>query len=350
MIMKYNFTEEDFAQAFEFAVEYYLDPTKAPSGRTSAEPRGFGAVLDAFTRGKLVEIGIQKLMSVLNEAKEYALDFEMHSAREVTNDPDIVKVMESGYEPREPKVFVEIKNTSMGDRWIGVTEEQLESLKRGSGNRMIYFVYASLRSESLDNPRTSDFVGMYLKHISGLPQLDRFAELNASAHLEFIITEEQLKVYGTSFPQNALTYETNLFCEATRLFKTDGTLAANISLLQTYPDHLGSFPVLRHDNSGDEAYGMFDISGSFDLYIKTNPKSVRHYIHCLSDVTIKNEVFGKFSLEQDKSYYFNLETLGRDPVLKRNNIFIAKRRIYQLIEQGLLEDPVSSLQEMSNSI
>ena len=348
--MIYDFSEEDFAQAFEFAVEYYLDPTKAPSGRTSAEPRGFGAVLDAFTRGKLVEIGIQKQLGALNSKKRYELDFEMHSAREVKNDPDIVKVSDVGSGPRDPKIFVEIKNTSIGDRWIGVTEEQLDSLKKGSGEREIYFVYASLRSKSPQNPRAADFVGMYLKHISGLPQLGRFAELNASAHLEFIITETELQKYGVPFPQNALTYETNLFGEVSRLFKSDGSLSANIHLLNSFPAYADKIQILRHDGSPDEEYGIFNISGSFDLYVKNNPKSVRHYLHCLSDVKIANDVFGAFSLERGKSYNFNLETLGRDPVLKRNNVFISKRRIYQLIEQKLLEDPKTTLQKMAEII
>jgi hypothetical protein len=346
----YNFSDEDFAQAFKFAVDYYLDPTKAPSGRTSAEPRGFGAVLDAFTRGKLVEIGIQQLLSALNSRKQYDLDFEMHSAREVTNDPDIVKISIEGSDPRDPNIFVEIKNTSIGDRWIGVTEEQLESLKRGSKKRAIYFVYASLRADSPDNPRAADFVGMYLKHISGLSQLARFAELNASAHLEFIITEMELHKYGIQFPKNALTYETNLFSEVHRLFKSDGSLSANIQLQKSYTTYKNKIHILRHDGSPDEEYGIFDIAGSFDLYVKTNPKSVRHYIHCQTNVVVSNDVFGAFSLEKGKSYNFNLETLGRDPVLKRNNIFIAKRRIYQLIEQKLLMNPEASLKKMADII
>lgn len=348
--MHYNFSEDDFAQAFKFAVEYYLDPSKVPTGRTSAEPRGFGAVLDAFTRGKLVEIGIQKQLEELNSSKGYDLDFEMHSAHEVKNDPDIIKVSDVGGELRDPNLFVEIKNTSIGDRWIGVTEEQFESLKRGSKGRTIYFVYASVRSKSPQNPRAADFVGMYLKHISGLPQLSRFAELNASAHLEFIITETELEEYGISFPQNALTYETNLFGEVTRLFKSDGSLSANIRLLKTYSKYADKIQILRHDGSPDEQYGIFDIAGSFNIYLKTNPKSVRHYIHCLSNVTVMNEVFGSFNLETGKSYNFNLETLGRDPVLKRNNIFIAKRRVFQLIAERLLTDPETSLQKVAEII
>ena len=52
--MHYSYTSNDFNNAFSFAVDYYLDPKKATSGRTNSEPRGFGATLDAFTRGKLM--------------------------------------------------------------------------------------------------------------------------------------------------------------------------------------------------------------------------------------------------------------------------------------------------------
>ena len=60
-------------------------------------------------------------------------------------------------------------------------------------------------------------------------------------------------------------------------------------------------------------------------------------IKCITDVTIENKTFGKYKLERDKAYTFNLETLGRDPVLKRNNVFMAKRQVYALINKGKLK-------------
>lgn len=56
-------------------------------------------------------------------------------------------------------------------------------------------------------------------------------------------------------------------------------------------------------------------------------------------MTIENNIFGKFYLEKNKFYTFNLVTLGRDPKLKRNNLFISKKRIYQLIEEGKIRKP-----------
>ena len=51
-----------------------------------------------------------------------------------------------------------------------------------------------------------------------------------------------------------------------------------------------------------------------------------------------------------KFFNFNLITVGRDPKLKRNNLFIAKNRIFQLIEQGLIQQPNRIIKEIANKI
>ena len=171
--MHYNYTSDDFNAAFSFAVDYYLDPKKATSGRTNSEPRGFGATLDAFTRGKLTEVGIKRMIEQLAPIK-CGLDFDMKNPSKVRVEPDIITINENG-NIREPKIFTEIKNTSVNDRWIGVTDEQLSSMKEGSNCRKIYMIYSSLKGAKIkDNSKTSDFVGMYLKHISGLKIFNNF--------------------------------------------------------------------------------------------------------------------------------------------------------------------------------
>lgn len=47
---------------------------------------------------------------------------------------------------------------------------------------------------------------------------------------------------------------------------------------------------------------------------------------------------------------FYQETLGRDPILKRNNVFISKSRIYQLIREGKIKKPEILVQELANQI
>ena len=348
--MIYDFNSFDFKQAFSFAVEYYLDPTKGPAGRTNSEPRGFGATLDAFTRGKLVEIGAQRMIENLEPSKKCQLDFEMKKASDVRDEPDIIAIRENGLK-RQPNIFVEIKNTGRNDRWIGITEEQLRSMKEGSNERKVITIYISIAgNKTKDNPKTADFVGMYLKDISDLEIFNKFSDLNAVAQLEFILTIDELEKYGTKFPAGDLTYETELFLGPKKINRMDGTLIKGISLYKSYRLFNGEIFVKRRDNTNDKKHGLFHIQGDFDLYIKKNPKSTGWYIHCLSAVKIKSMVFGKYELEKGTIYDFLLHTLGRDPILKRNNLFIAKRRVYQLIDENILSKPDELLKEIAKII
>jgi hypothetical protein len=348
--MKYTFTDEDYKKAFEFAVSYYLDPTKAPSGRTSAEPRGFGAVLDAFFRGKLVEIATQKLLEFLNPGKTFRLDFSIKSTHEVKDEPDIIEIRENGTD-RAPKLFVEIKNTSVSDRWIGITEEQLATMKRASNGRKVFNVYISLNTKpNYISPRSTDFVGMYLKHISGLPFFKNFDDLNVYANLEFIVSVDELEKYGTKFPKDHYLYETDLFGESSSIKRSDGTLKSGIQLVDHKKSFSGTIILPRRDGTADNGIGEFTVEGSYNIYKKQNPKSQAHFLECTDNTHLENNVFGKFTLKKGRVYMFNLETMGRDPILKRNNLFIAKRRVYQLIDQNCLKKPALVLKAVAGGI
>ena len=65
----YQLTLEDFKRVFGFGTNYYIDPAKNTTGRTAGEPRGLGAILDAFTLGKLTEIGVEKILTENNKNK-----------------------------------------------------------------------------------------------------------------------------------------------------------------------------------------------------------------------------------------------------------------------------------------
>ena len=62
------------------------------------------------------------LLNEFNSNKKYILDFDIKGNNEVRDEPDIVEIVENST-LREPQVFIEIKNTSENDRWIGLTEE-----------------------------------------------------------------------------------------------------------------------------------------------------------------------------------------------------------------------------------
>jgi hypothetical protein len=55
------------------------------------------------------------------------------------------------------------------------------------------------------------------------------------------------------------------------------------------------------------------------------------YIHCKTDVTIKNKVLGIYKLKKGKIYECFFVTMGRNPTLKVNNIWIAQRNLSNAI-------------------
>ncbi len=347
--INYKFTKEDFERAFNFAVTFYL-AKKNHTGRTTGEPRGLGSILDAYTMGKLVEIGVKKMFEFASKEKEIVLDFSMRKKSEVAEEPDIVKVIEND-KKREPAFFIEIKHTSQNDRWIGLTEEQFSTMKKGAGGKRIYIIYTSINSEpTSSNHNSVDLVGMYLKKISNNKIFSEFAPLNCTANLEFIVSENKLEEFGTRFPKDELMYETNLFRETFSVRKKDGDFRKGISPIRSFDNFANKLKLPRKDGSFDSKYGIFYVKGSFNLYEKQNKDTKTHFIECTKNTFIQNDIFGEFLLESDKTYTFTLETLGQFPTLKRNNLLISKRRIYQLIDIGKIQHPGKLFSTISDKI
>ena len=144
-------------------------------------------------------------------------------------------------------------------------------------------------------------------------------------------------------------YETTIFeLKKRSSFYSKNGVRKDIVKIQEYIDFKEDMNVSIKKNiyAENENIGKFKIEGSFKLFHKKS----KTFIECLSDVKIENNVFGFFKLEKDNFYNFNLETIGRDPKLKRNNIFISKRRIYQLLEKNLIANPEKILREIAQEI
>jgi hypothetical protein len=337
----YKLNLEDFKRVFDFGINYYIDPSKNTTGRTTGEPRGLGSILDAFTLGKLTEIGVEKIFTEFNSKKNYILDFDIKSNLEVKDEPDILSIKENGI-MRDPNVFVEIKNTSENDRWIGLTEEQFSTIKRGAGKKEVYMIYASIRSETKDNnPKTTDLAGMFLKEIEDKQKseiFEKFANLNAECKIEFIISSTDLEKFSFPFERGMNIYETNLFEERKKSsFYCNSGIRKDVSDIKEFKNFNSNMNIEIENGllPEREAIYKFNICGSFKLIKKLK----KTYIETISEVNIANDVFGEFSLEKGMFYTFNIPTLGRDPKLKRNNLFIAKRRIYQLINEKKIKTP-----------
>lgn len=349
--MDYSFTKDDFEKAVNFAINYYLDPTKVTTGRTSAEPRGIGAIMDDFVFGKLIEIGVQKILERINNQKEYLLDFDIKSTDLVKDEADVIKIKEDEM-IREPKLFVEIKSDFENNRWIGLTEEQFNTMKNNSKNRDIYIIYAQINVITEDtNPRKQDIIGIYLKSITHSNQFDSFEPLDkVKSEIQFVLNANDLIKHGTTFSKGDLLYETDLFKKVNSIRKKDGHLKKRITFEKKYRNFKDTIQVVKEDGESDDKVSEFNIEGSFEIYLKQNPKSIRNYVYCISDVKLSNDVLGVFILKKGNYYNFNLKTLGRDPILKRNNIWLSKRRIDSLLESGLINDINTSILKIANDI
>jgi hypothetical protein len=349
---KYKLRFDDFKRVFDFASKYYIDPSKNTTGRTTAEPRGLGAILDAFTLGKITEIGVEKIFYELNNKKQFFLDFDIKKNSVVKNDPDIVGVFEDNIN-RDPNIFIEVKNTSEGDRWIGLTEEQFGTIKRSAGGRKIYFIYASIFSKIKDlNPKTADLTGMFLKEIEDQSKskiFQSFANLNAECKIEFVLSSEDFEKFGFHFEKGMNMYETRLFEKKNKQsFYAGSGLRKDVLEVIDYSNFNNTvmLEIERDLLPEKENLSRFNVSGSFKLF----KKKKKNYIECISNVIVKNEVFGSFNLEKGSFYGFNLSTLGRDPKLKRNNIFIAKNRVLELIRLGFIRNPEEVVREIVEEI
>ncbi len=348
----YKLTLRDFKRAFEFGTDYYIDPSKNTSGRTTGEPRGLGAVLDSFTIGKLTEIGIEKIFTEFNNKKNYILDFDIKTNYQVKNEPDIIGILERN-KKRGPDIFIEIKNTSENDRWIGLTEEQFNTIKRSAGEKRIYMVYASIRSQvANNNPKTTDLTGMFLKAIEDKNKSEvfqKFAELNAECRVEFIISSDDMERFAYHFERGMNMYETDLFEEKQpKTFYSKEGIRKDVTEIKEFSgfNSVMNLEIEKGYNPEKEEISKFKINGNFKLIHKKK----KTYIECLTIVRVNSDIFGEFILQKGKFYTFNLATVGRDPKLKRNNLFMAKNRIYQLITKGKIRKPEEIVIEITKNI
>ena len=61
-LTRYKFADNDLIKVIEFVKNYHLEPTKGNRGRTNQGKRSFGGELDEWMPGKLVEIGVCRIL------------------------------------------------------------------------------------------------------------------------------------------------------------------------------------------------------------------------------------------------------------------------------------------------
>jgi len=338
--MKIYYTIDDLNTCIKFAVKYFLDETKIKSNRTTGQDRGLGAILNDFLVGKLIELGVKKAIDNAATNKKVELDFEIHTLNaENRNDPDIVGVEE--IEPkfkRKPNVHIEIKNSSPTDRYTGLTQEQFQAIRTSSsvkGNlENIYLVYANLGTDN--NANNPDPLGIYMKE--KLPNIDLFEPFcepgDIFIDIKQIITGAELHQHGLAFNAGSLFYETEIVGTPLNQKQVD-KLEGKIEEAK-FDD--GKLPVIMETQMrAPVEFGDFIFEGEGRLFLKKNEKSKRVFLQTNENSIIKNKFLGDFILKKDNVYPIHFTTIGRDPVLKRNNFWIANRNLKNVTSKSVEE-------------
>lgn len=347
--MKYKLTKKDFDIAFDFALRYHLEPKKSQSSRTSGASRGLGGVLDSFILGKLVELGVSNVLKSFNPNKDLGLDFDIKQNNEIIDEPDIVKVVEDG-RSRKPHCFLEIKHISKDDRWIGLTLEQFETIKKSSDPENIFIIGAYIENNNQGNFKQKDLLGIYLKDKFNSPIFTEFTDINnIEIVIEYAISGKELSEQGLEFKKGYFMYETEIFEEAGKQVASS-ILNGKFKKIGIFTNSVLDRYVMDKNFPDPEFIGKINFIGKIEVFEKLNAKSSRRFVKCLTDVTITNKVLGTFLLEKNKTYLFNLHTVGRNPALNRNNIWIAKRSIPSLQTSKLIANTEHNLAHIAKEI
>ncbi len=347
--MKYKITRKDFNTAFDFALRYHLEPKKSQSSRTSGASRGLGGVLDSFILGKLVELGVANVLKSFNSSKDYILDFEIKQNKEVLNEPDVIGIIENRKE-RKPRCFLEIKNISKDDRWIGLTLEQFDTIKKSSNQENIFIIGAYIQNNNQGNFKQKDLLGIYLKDKFKSKIFKDFTNIdNIEIVIEYAISGKELNDHGLVFKKGFFMYETEIFEIAGK--QADSNISkGKFKKIGSFSNGILKRYIMDSKFPDPEFIGDIRFNGKIELYEKLNQKSSRRFIHCLTDVKVLNNVLGTFNLAKGKTYLFNLHTGGLNPALNRNNIWIAKRSIPFLQGKKLITKTEKNLARIAKEI
>jgi len=331
--VKIYFDISDIEKCVDFSVKYFLDESKAKSNRTTGQYRGLGSIINDFCLGKLIEIGVQKAIEQANPNKNVLLDFELHSLTdENRTDPDIIGIIENKTE-RKPKLHVEIKNISATDRYIGLTQDQFNTIKSNPNiekkTENIYLVYANLSNEKpfLNN----DVLGVFLKNKINTQLFKQFCKVkDLYLDIKYVLKGSELESYGVKFNTGSFFYETEIIGEELNKKRIRKMKNRNGKVINVTNAEL---PIFMKDKSFEapKEFGKFYLEGDADIHLIENNKSHSVYLECKTDISVKNDFLGLFHLKRGITYRLNFVTIGRDPKLKRNNLWIATRNVASIV-------------------
>jgi hypothetical protein len=357
----YRPTKKALNELFKFSVNYFKDPTKKLEGRTSGEPRGLGSIIDSFMFGKLMEYAFKGLIEKQNSDLTVGLDFTTSGrSKDADSDPDLVSVTEKG-KTRKPNKHVEVKATTPNQRWITLPARQLVTNMGGGGKSNFYSAYLSVHSDPKNsNERTGDPFGVWMKYtLTNNTVLDEFQDVSdLKCNLEFVLRGEDIEkfCYHAMTDDEIPIYEVYLLKKRKLPQKSDGTLYKGWSKKAT----LSRKRTLRlyDEMDGSEVKNSFGFfkwqkGGKIEVYQRqfTNQKgeasSTSTVIVPSNNITLINEYIGTFKLRKNQPYDAKMKTLNKR---SKEEYLISKKRILELIDESLLINASTGLEEIAKKL
>jgi hypothetical protein len=240
-----------------------------------------------------------------------------------------------------PKIYVEIKNSGIGDSWIGPKLSEVNSItsRKNLPKKSIYYIYCRLRStgswknESAKKAeRNLDPLGVFLKRFGISKKMEDFHDV-AELHVDIqnILSVSDIENYGTFFPKGTIIPDPKIFtypgkcgtpysqakvqekidCEDFKKINlVDGKLPKETSAMIREKQPNGVWK-----NAGwaeyPDALGDFIMSGNADVYSEELTSLRRLWIKCNSTVTISNKVIGNTKLKKEDIVCYQINKKGR---------------------------------------
>ena len=320
--MEYQLTDEDVDKCVEFAVDIYKSGTH--TNRTTGESRGLGKSIDDWASGKASEIGVQRMLEQAG-SKKLELDFDIYNPGERADRPDIVGVLHNPESAkRKPNIWVEVKSVKYSNRWMGLSMEQMKTIKdSGMNDSDVFLVYTT--SETRPPSRRPDILEAFLSRALKPEYNGMVAGFNKGFSIKIlaVLTLDDLKKAGAEFkPGQDYVVETDIFKEVKHQPKDVVAEAFSGGPL------LGAF---QGGSDYHERTGELNVPpGSLKIYSRPNKKSTSYFALALHDVDLSGPVLGRYTLKKDRWYKLQIGRAGRNPSVYKEVLWAAFRNVQQI--------------------
>ena len=338
----HRITSDEIKECWEFGLKYFLNDKKSIQDRTGGQGRGVGGILDSFMN-KIIETAVCKEMSKLNSKIICKPDFGIRALSKGT-EPDVYKVIEkaSGRE-RNPNVYVEIKNISDADNWLGPKVDEIKSMPNNdykiTDPKKMFYVYGEITtSKKNSNDRRSSLLGAYLKKlIPEDPVLKGFHSVSdLSVEIKYVFSVHDIKKLGVSFPKGGYMVSPKIFHEPAESTKIkikknmDSGKYKKMNIKNnTLPKETGAFLTKAGGKKirlpYPKSFGDIKFKGRMEMYEEKQTSLINHFFYCSSKVAVSSRVLGDWTFKRGDVCNYKITYSGRDPELKKDNTFVARR-------------------------